>query len=431
MQARRFPRRSPRVPVLRLLAGCAVLAHAAAASAQAPPLTRRAAIEEAMAANPELSAIRASLEAERLRPGQQHVLAPPMLDAQIWQWPIDTWNPARVTYMITAEQVFPGPGKRDSRQKLAEADVSVSAARLEARAREIVAEVRRTYTALFLARESLELTVHHIELMRQIADASQIRYAAGRAGQQDVLKSVVEISRLHEEQVVNEERVRTAEARLSALLGREPSAPVGQIEAPGESGVLRPIAELLQLALASQPELVVARAEIARAEAAVTLADRERRPDFVVRGGYMLMGDATDAITGGVGISWPNAPWSRKSLDLRRQEARVEVTAAQARYDAQVSRVRLLIQEAYVRAGSAARRAAILRTSVVPQSNQAMDISRVGYQSDRAAFFDMVDNQRVLSEVDLGYVRALAELDDARTELERLVGADAMLEAER
>jgi outer membrane protein TolC len=354
-----------------------------------------------------------------------------MIEAQIWQWPIDTLNPSRVTFMLTAEQVIPGPGKRDLRQRLAEADVGVSTAQLTARAREIIADVRRTYTALFLARQSVTLTTERLELLRQMADASQIRYAAGRTTQQDVLKAVVEISKLHEEQIVNEERVRMAEARLNALLARDPASPVGPLETPREQVALRPIDDLQQLALDAQPELQVIRAEIARAEALVAVAGGERRPDFVIRGGYMWMGDDRDAITGGVGISWPNAPWARNGVKLVGQEAQAGVSAARARYEAQVNRTRLMVQEAHIRAQSAARRAALLRTSIVPQSGQALDVSRVGYQADRAGFLDIIDNQRVLAEARLGYLRALAELDDARTDLERAVGSPITLETRR
>jgi cobalt-zinc-cadmium efflux system outer membrane protein len=139
----------------------------------------------------------------------------------------------------------------------------------------------------------------------------------------------------------------------------------------------------------------------------------------------MAMGSDRDAFTASVGITWPNAPWSRKGIDLARSQARAEVTAAKAKYEAEAARVRLMVQEAWVRADSAARRAALLRTSVVPQSTQALDVSRVGYQADRGEFLDIVDNQRVLAEARLGYYRALADLAQARADLERAVGAPA------
>ena len=407
----------------RLIALTVCLAAGPASAAEPPPLTLQAALDEALQRNPELTAIRAEVDAQRLRPAQERALMPPMLEAQIWRWPLDTIDPTRSTYMLIAQQDFPGFGKRGLRERLATAEVDVASAALVARARDIVADVRRTYAELFVGRKAVEFADERLALLRQLADASQIRYAAGKTTQQDVLKAVVEISRLHAERAMEEERAHLAAARLNALLGREPGAEVGPLAVPREDVALRPVAVLQQAAVESQPDLAVARAAIARAEAAVAVADSARKPDFFVKGGYMAMGGERDAITAGVGITWPSAPWAKTAIDAGRAQARAGVTAARARLDAEASRVRLMVQEAHVRAESAARRAALLRTSVVPQSTQALDVSRVGYQADRGEFMEIVDNQRVLAEARLGYYRALAELEPARADLERATGA--------
>lgn len=416
---------------------CAVLLALVCATAwpagaqEASPLTLQAAIDEALSRHPELAAIRAGIETGRLRAAQQRSLVPPMLEAQIWQWPIDTASPSRVSYMVSARQAFPGPGKRALREQLALSEVDVAEARLVARARDIVADLRRTYAELFVARQSVAVADERVSLLRQVADSSQARYAAGRASQQDVLKAVVEISRLHEERLIEEARVRLAEARLNSLLARDPGTPVGPLIAPDETARLRPAAVLHQAALDRQPDLLVARAEIARAEAASAVADSGGKPDFVATGGYMVMAGERDAFTAAFGITWPNAPWSRGGVLLARREARAEITASQARYEAEVNRIKLMVQEAWVRADSAARRAALLRTSIVPQSHQTLEVSRVGYQADRNGFLDIIDNQRILAEARLGYYRALAELEQARADLERAVGAPVLENAVR
>jgi outer membrane protein TolC len=399
-----------------------VVARAASAS-DAPGLTLQAALDEALRNNPELIAIRAAVDAERHHAPHERALMPPMLEAQIWRWPLDAINPSRATYMFVAQQDLPGFGKRALRERLATADAEVASAGLVARARDIVADVRRTYAELFVSRRTVDVADERLALLRQLAEASQIRYAAGKTTQQDVLKAVVEISRLHADRTMDDERARMAAARLNALLGRDPGAEIGMLAVPREQVALRPVAALQALAIERQPDLAVSRAEIARAEAALAVADSARKPDFFVKGGYMAMGGERDALTASVGMTWPGAPWARKGIDAARRQARASVTAARARLDAEANRVRLMVQEAYIRAESAAERAALLRTSVVPQSTQALDVSRVGYQADRGEFIEIVDNQRVLAEARLGYYRALSELEQARADLERAAGA--------
>jgi outer membrane protein TolC len=82
-----------------------------------------------------------------------------------------------------------------------------------------------------------------------------------------------------------------------------------------------------------------------------------------------------------------------------------------------------MVQEAYVRLESAAARAALLRTSIEPQSAHALDVSRIGYQADRSGFLEIVDNQRLVIDARLGYYRALADMEQARADLERAIGA--------
>jgi outer membrane protein, heavy metal efflux system len=410
-----------------LLFACLVTGVPPAAAQGAPPLTLQAALDEALARNPELIALGAALEAERQRPGQERYLMPPMLEAQIWQWPLNRISPAGATYMFEAQQAFPGRGKRTLRERLMAADVEVAAAAIPVRARDIVAAVKRAYADIFVARKAVDISQETIGLLRQIAEGTQVRYAAGRGSQQDILKTVVEITRLHEEEVMLVEQGRMAEARLNALLGRDPGSPVGPLAEPQEEAPPAPVAELQALAIDRQPELAMARAEIARAEASVDVVRSERRPDYFVRGGYMLMPGEPGAFTAGVGITWNNAPWSRGRNDLAEEEARLGVAAARARYDAAVNGLRLMVQEAYIRVESAAQRAALLRTSLVPQSSQALEVSRVGYQADRGEFLDIIDNQRLLAAARLGYYRALADLEQARADLDRAVGPPTRL----
>jgi cobalt-zinc-cadmium efflux system outer membrane protein len=86
--------------------------------------------------------------------------------------------------------------------------------------------------------------------------------------------------------------------------------------------------------------------------------------------------------------------------------------------------VRLAVHEAYLRAQSAHERAALLRTTILPQSQQALQVSRVGYQTDRVDFQALIDNERTLLGSQLDYFRALSEFQQATADLERAVGTD-------
>ena len=277
---------------------------------------------------------------------------------------------------------------------------------------------------LFIARKATEVHLASVELLRQIADVSQLKYATGRISQQDVLKPVVELSKLHGDLLMFEEQAAIAAARLNVLLARAPEAPIGPLTEPTEHTLLPASSELQRLALDHQPELKRAHLEIERAEAELASAIREYAPDYTVQGGYLLMPGQTDAWLARIAVTWPRAPWSRGKISAHITEQIAASEAAKARESAMQNMVRLAVQEAYVRAKSAQERAALLRTTILPQAQQTLDVSRIGYQTDKVDFQAVMDNQRTLLDAQLGYVRALSEFEQATADLERAVGAD-------
>jgi cobalt-zinc-cadmium efflux system outer membrane protein len=221
-----------------------------------------------------------------------------------------------------------------------------------------------------------------------------------------------------------DEQAKLASARLNVLLNRLPETPLGPLLEPQEQTMLPATADLQRLALERQPELQRARTEVERAEAKLASVRSDYNPDFSVQGGYMLMPRMTDAWMGRVGITWPKAPWSRGKIDARVAEHTAAIQAVKARTQATENLVRLAVQEAYVRAKSAQDRAALLRTTIRPQSQQTLEVSRVAYQTDRVDIQAVIDNQRVLLDVNLDYFRALSDFAQALADLERAVGID-------
>jgi outer membrane protein TolC len=396
-----------------------------------PPLTLRGAIDEALTRNPTLIALRKQFEAAQQRPARERFLAPPTFEAQIWQWPVTTINPLDTNmYMFTVQQDVPGRGKRALRTALAEKDADLVSADVAVRARDVVKEVARAYADLALARKAIEIHLQSVALLRQFADASTIKYAAGQSSQQDVLKSVVEISRLHEDLVLHEETAASAAARLNTLLDRDPQTPIGNIDEPRDTITLPASEALQQLAIAHQPELQAASVAVERAEAAVAVARADAKPDFMVGGGYMLMPREAGAWTASIGVTWPNAPWSRGRVAAGTAGASAEVDAARARSHALDREVRLAVYDAYVRVQAASDRVALVRTTVLPQSQQALDASRVAYQTDRVDFISVIDNQRELLDAQLNYYRALTDRELALADLARAVGTDVPVTTE-
>jgi outer membrane protein TolC len=393
----------------------------AATYAQVPPLTLRAAIDEATAKNPELVALRQEFEAARAAPAQERFLAPPMLEAQIWGWPVTTVNPVRTDmYMLMAEQELPGKGKRAARTLVAEREADMSQQRVAVRANQILAEVRNAYIDLAFIRETFELYSRQAVLLNEITETATLRYAAGEGAQHHTVVALVEVANVEKERISAEERAQAAEARLNTLLGRPVSQPIEAL-APLVATVTPQEAE--QRALTRHPEVAMVEAEIARQEAVLARLRGERQPDFVVGGGYMLMPGEAGAWTARAGITWPNAPWSRGRLMAVIDAQAKRVDAAKARRDVVASQLREAVRQAVVRMTGADRQVRLVESTVLPQIEHAFELTRVAYAAGEGPFAEVLDTRRTLLSIQLDVLASRANAARARADLETAAGA--------
>jgi outer membrane protein TolC len=391
------------------------------------------ALQEASEKNPTLIALRRQFDGTRFKPAEQRFLSPPMLETEIWQWPVNTLNPANANmYMFMATQEFPGRGKRALRAEAAEKASLVAEGDIAVRAQQILNDVRQQYAELSLTRRVIDVHLASAAVLRQVADISQAKYATGRISQQDVLKTVVELTRLHDDLIMIELQAELASARLNTLLDRAPNAPIGPLTELPERTLTASVEDLQRLAVDHQPELGRMRLEIERLQADLAVTRQDDKPDYSVQAGYMLAPNMTNAWLAKFGITWPRSPWSRGAVDARLGEANAKIEIAKAQLRMMENAVRLSVQEAYVRVRAAEERVALLRTTVLPQSRQMLEVSRIAFQGDRADSLGVVDSERGLLAAELDLSRSRSDLERATAELELAVGTDlpaAMLAA--
>jgi len=214
--------------------GRVVLAGQASSGPDGEPLTLQVALDRALKGNLDIAALAAQTQVVRQRPLRERGLAPPMLEGEIWQWPINSGNPANTNmYMFMVEQDLPGRGKRELRAAVAEQDIALADADVAIRRRQIVNEVKQAYAMLFIARKSADVHLANIDLLRQIADVAQAKYATGHISQGDVLKPVTELSKLRGDLLLFQEQAGIAAARLNLLMARAPETPIGPLADTG------------------------------------------------------------------------------------------------------------------------------------------------------------------------------------------------------
>jgi outer membrane protein, heavy metal efflux system len=408
-----------------LWSGSTALAQSPIATVEPPPLHLADAIAWAREHHPSVAAASARIAAAQQAPAMARSLMPPMLDATIWQWPVTSINPGDVNmYMFMIEQELPGRGKRDLRAIAAEREVGRMTADSAVRARAVVTGVLRAYAALRATEHELAVTREAETTARDLVRATEATYAAGSGMQSSVVRAALAETELTERLVMLQADADMRRVVLNSAMGRAPSAPIGALDDTLPFPIVPSLASLIEEATAAHPELGMARADVASADAGLAVARSESKPDWVVQGGYMLMPGDAGAWTARVGLTWPTAPWAKKRLSAATLDAQARILAAQADLDTTRQQIVRMVAEARASLVGTLARLDILRNTMRPQSVHLLEATRLAFASGKVPLTEVVDAQKMQLQAEVDIARTTSDADIAWAALEAAVGSD-------
>jgi outer membrane protein TolC len=399
------------------------VAHAADQTAQLS-LALPDLIPEALARNPELVAARKQWEAATNRITQARSLDDPTLSVHLWNFP-QTFNVTRADNSIFGlSQNFPFPGKLALKGEIASRSAEMTEQVLHGKERELVARLKQAYYDLFLAHKAIQIHHEQVELLRQFVEIANAKFRTGKGSQADVLKAQVELSVLHQQLPVLEQRRETAAAQLNTLLDRDPLSPLGIPQEPSPTPIDTTIDDLHRLALNARPELKAAELAVQHGEQSRALAQRQYYPDFNVAFQRFQNFQANDGFGAYVAMTIPFAFWTKPKYDAGVQEATASVAAARAQRHQLENLTRFQVNDLLARVRASEQVARLYHTTILPQAVQNLEAARAGYRVGKGGFLDLIDTQRAWRGYQHEYYRALVEREHRLAELEQVIGTD-------
>ena len=396
------------------------------AGAKAPdPITLGWAVQEALSQNPQTAAARARWEAAAEETPQARALDAPSFYTMFWAVPGHTPNPfsaREIWYGI--KQRFPFPGKLSLKGQVTTMTADMAEQRYMSVQEKVVHQVKAAYYDLFLIHKEIEITRRHLDLAREFSRIAEIRYTTGVAAQGDVLKALVEVSDLSNRVLVLIQRRRVAEAKLNVLLDRDPEASLGRSADFPIRPVVYSLKELQQMALDNRPELKAIQFAIERSEAARALARRDYYPDLMADFSYWDVRNNPNRWMLMVEAKVPIAFWSKGKHDARVRQAEAEKRAWESTYGELKNQILYQVEEAFVAIRVAEDNVDLYGRVIIPQARQAVEAVKVGYQTDRATFLNLVDSERGLLRFELDYYTAVVNFEKGIAGLERAVGTN-------
>lgn len=389
-----------------------------------PPLVLPDLIDETLARNPELVAARKQWEAATKRVVPALSLEDPTLSVHWWNVP-QSFNLGRAeNTIIGLSQAFPFPGKLVLREQVARRSAEITEQALCAKERELIARLKQAYYDLFLAHKAIRIHHEQVQLLRQFVEIADARFRAGKGSQADVLKAHVELSLLHQQLPVLEQRRETAAALLNTLLGRDPLSPLGVPQEPPLMPLGATIDDLYRLALNARPELKAAELAVQQHEHSYALAQRQYFPDFNVQVQRFQNVQSNDGFGAYMAMTIPFSFWTRPKYEAGVQEAAASVEAARAQRHTLENLTRFQVKDLLARIRANEQVARLYHTTILPQAAQNLEAARAGYRVGKEGFLDLIDAQRAWQRFHEEYYRVLVEREHRLAELERVIGVD-------
>lgn len=326
------------------------------------------------------------------------------------------FDAAEVTFQIS--QLIELGGKREKRRRLAAIDGRLAGWDYEAARLDVITEVRKSFVEVLAAQERLALADDKVHLSEEVLNTVSEQVRVGKESPLEETRAGVTLSTSRIERDKARRNLQIARSRLESMWGdAEVIFPkvIGNLETSARAPSLEDIREQI----VQNPDVARWASEMEQRRAKVDLEEAHRIPDVTVGAGPQWFNETDDtAFALGVSIPLPindRNQGGRLAAHRALQKAHEERRAAQLRVQANLT-------ESHEALLAAQEELDALKSEVLPQAQDALNLVREGYKLGKFGYLEVLDSQRALFEARGLRIESLLEYQTAVAELERLIG---------
>ena len=380
-------------------------------------------VREALEKNPEAQSVLHAAKALERRVPQAKALPDPVVSAG-WAGnpaPFSTMSGDPSSYRgVTVSEQFPYPGKLKLQGAIASKEADAAQADYEAVRRRVTSEVKAAFYDYFYFDKAIQTTTRNKDLLEKLSKIAEAQYQVGKAMQQDVLRSQVEVSLLLEKLTLLEQQKATAQARINVYLLRAPESPLPPAADVEPTTIRYSLDELYDFAANNDASVLRDQRIIDRGRLSVALAQKQYRPDIGVA--YMYQQRTAQPDMNGATFSVNIPVFYRSKQRQGVAEASEDLISAEKLRDDRQNEVRFELKQQYLAAQAADRLVNLYSKGVVPQSSLALESSMASYQVGKVDFLSLIANFTTLLDYETDYYRQLADYQTAIARMESLTG---------
>ncbi|MFZ2162774.1 MAG: TolC family protein [Sideroxyarcus sp.] len=386
-------------------------------------------LEYAREHNPELAATRYEAVAAQERAEPAGALPDPVLRTELMNITNEGSTGARLLpsqvggTKYTLMQSIPWYGKRDLQREVAGAQAAQANGLVAASWTELASRIKATYAMHYFATASERLVKQSLDLLDNLEQTVQTRYANGLGSQQDAIRVQLEKTVMRGELIALQNEHHHTFAQLNTLLSRPASAPLAE---PLQLRQVPPPAKLDEQTLldrlrARNPQLLIADAGILSAEKSRDLAYAKRYPDFTLGVAPTQSGNAVKTWDLMFEISIPLQQSSRRSQE---REAEAMLSASAARKTALLNQTQADLSENLSALEAARQTETLIATRLLPQAELTWQSALAGYETGKVEFAMLIEAQRQILKARQQQLQVQMDMQLRLADIERLLGEE-------
>jgi len=336
-------------------------------------------------------------------------------------------------FSVGVSQVFETGNKRNRRVAVAELELQQVRSEISALERRLVVEIRTAYTNALSAARQLDVLEKLISANLEIVRVVEARLKEGDVAPLDVNLIKVEADRLRIQTIQARNDLETALLQLKNIIGADVAESIRlapQAERPPRLDL--GLTELTDIALRERADLQTAklgedlgtaRIDLAKANSvpnvagSITYSRNKRITEFppIIGGGVT---NRDNELTFGVTVDIPI--FNRNQGEIA--QASGEKTQATRNREFLESTIKRDVAVAFRKYRAAAETLTIYAVQIIPRSEENLKSIRAAYGFGEFSIFEVVNEQRRLTENVTGYNQSLRDYYNALNELETALG---------
>jgi cobalt-zinc-cadmium efflux system outer membrane protein len=393
-------------------------------------------VQTALARNAELLAARQRITEAQGLLRQSGFRTNPSIDASVGNGRV-LGSAGEREISLGYNHVFELGGKRERRVEVSEIGVQLAQFEVADRERLLRAELQSGYAEALAAVRSLEIVDQQLQLNQETFRVTGARVQQGEAPPLDQSLIQVEVGRLQSDRILFENQLQRAIFALKPLAGINIDEPLRLTGDLRVQPILASQSEALAKALSERPDLQAVRIEEKLRDAETRSTRAEAVPNLIASGRYTHtnsafdqlglttsgattpLRDADNILTGGISIILPFR--NRNQGLIQAAIARTDAAKLRRRFVEQV--ITQEVRSAYSRYEATQRALTVFDQSVLNKSADNVRIIQAAFNAGELRLFDVINEQRRLTDTQRAYTDVLRQYYIAVVELERAVGA--------